>query len=146
MGNHTTEVCGKRKHTQNDPNIDITNTSRNYKRTCYRSGLSGHFKFDCIHFKRAPDQCNKVNKGPASTSIDRERDCNLIREAQNAIALTSDTAPAAWVINTGAAHHMCNDRTRFNTMKKLYQPIVIELGDDNKGTVSHHGLVNFSQE
>jgi len=41
---------------------------------------------------------------------------------------------------------MCNDRTRFNSIKKLRQPIVIELGDDNKLTVSHHGLVNISQE
>jgi hypothetical protein len=28
----------------------------------------------------------------------------------------------------------------------LHQPIVIELGDDNKVTVSHHGPVNVSQE
>ena len=41
---------------------------------------------------------------------------------------------------------MCNDRTRFNSIKKLHQPIVIELGDDNKVTVSHHGLINVSQE
>ena len=41
---------------------------------------------------------------------------------------------------------MCNDRTRFNSIKKLRQPIVIELGDDNIVTVSHHGLVNISQE
>jgi hypothetical protein len=41
---------------------------------------------------------------------------------------------------------MCNDRTRFNSIKKLRQPIVSELGDDNKVTVSHHGLVNVSQE
>jgi hypothetical protein len=41
---------------------------------------------------------------------------------------------------------MCNDRTRFNSIKKLRQPIVIELGDDNRVTVSHHGLVNVSQE
>jgi hypothetical protein len=41
---------------------------------------------------------------------------------------------------------MCNDHTRFNSTKKLRQPIIIELGDDNQVTVSHHGLVNVSQE
>jgi hypothetical protein len=41
---------------------------------------------------------------------------------------------------------MCNNHTRFNSLKKLRQPIVIELGDDNKVTVKHHGLVNVSQE
>ena len=60
--------------------------------------------------------------------------------------LTTVSAPAALVIDSGASHHMCNDHTRFNSMKKLRQPIAIELGDDNKVTVSHHGLVNISQE
>jgi hypothetical protein len=64
MNNYTTEACGKRKHAEN-----YTNTSRNDKQTCYHCGLSGHFKFDCIHFKCARDQCNKVNKGTASTSL-----------------------------------------------------------------------------
>jgi len=41
---------------------------------------------------------------------------------------------------------MCNDRTRFSSIKKLRQPIVIELRDDNKVTVSHDGHVNVSQE
>jgi hypothetical protein len=31
-------------------------------------------------------------------------------------------------------------------IKKLRQPIVIELGDDNKVTLSHHGLINVSQK
>jgi hypothetical protein len=41
---------------------------------------------------------------------------------------------------------MCNDRPRFNSIKKLLQPIVIEFGDDNKVTVSDHRLVKVSQE
>jgi hypothetical protein len=41
---------------------------------------------------------------------------------------------------------MCNDHTRFIPIKKLHQPIVFELRDDEKVTVSHHGLVNDSQE
>ena len=41
---------------------------------------------------------------------------------------------------------MCNDRTRIYSIKKLRPPIVIELGDDNKVNVSHHRLVNVSQE
>jgi len=41
---------------------------------------------------------------------------------------------------------MCNDHTKFNSIKKLCQPIVIELRDDYEVTVSHHGLDNVSQE
>jgi len=77
MDIHTTEACGKRKHAENDTNTGstntgstytgCTNTSSNVKRTCYHCGLSGHFRSNCIHFKRARDQRNNVNKGTAST-------------------------------------------------------------------------------
>jgi len=151
MVNHTTEACGKRKHDENHTNTGSTNTSgtntsRNEERSCYNCGLSGHFKSNCIHFKRARDQRNKVNKGTASASLATARDRDLIWLAENATTLTTASASAAWVIDSGASHHMCNDRTRFNSIKELRQPIVIELGDDNKVTVSHHGLVNVSQE
>ena len=41
---------------------------------------------------------------------------------------------------------MCNDCTSINSIKELCQPIVIELGDNNKIIVSHQGLINVSQE
>ena len=88
MHNHTTEACGKRKHAENDTNTASTNTggtttggtntSRNDERTCYHCGLSGHFKSDCIHFKRARDQRNKVNKGTASASLATAGDRDLM--------------------------------------------------------------------
>jgi hypothetical protein len=60
--------------------------------------------------------------------------------------LTTASAPAAWVIDSGASHHMCNDCTTFNSIKTLHRLIVIELGDYNTVTVSHHGPINISQE
>jgi hypothetical protein len=79
MDNHTTEACGKRKHAENDTNTGGTNTggtnaSRNDERTCYHCGISGHFKSDCIHFKCARNQRNKVNKGTASLATAGDRD------------------------------------------------------------------------
>ena len=76
MDNHSTEACGKRKHTEND-NGD-TNTSRNDERTCDHCSLSGHCKYDCIHFNRARDQPNKINKGTASASLATAGDRDLI--------------------------------------------------------------------
>jgi hypothetical protein len=73
MDNHTTETCRQRKHAESD-----TNTSRNDERTCYHCGLTGHFKADCVHFKRARDQRNKVNKGTASGSLATAGDRDLI--------------------------------------------------------------------
>jgi len=146
MENHTTKAFGKRKHAENNTNTGNTNTSRNNERTCYHCSLSGQFKSDCIHFKHAWDQRTKINRGTASASLATVGDRDLIWLGKNASALTAASAPAAWVIDSGASHHMCNDCTRFNWIKKLCQPIVIELGDDNKVTVSQHGLVNVSQE
>jgi len=139
MDNHTTEECGKRKNTESD-----TNTSRNDERTCFYCGPTGRFEADCVHINRARDQRNKVDKGTASPSLATIADRDLIGLAANATALTAASAPAAWVIDSGASHHMCNDRTRFNWIKKPCQPLVIELGDDNNVTISHHGLVDVS--
>lgn len=41
---------------------------------------------------------------------------------------------------------MFNDWTRFNSIKRLHQPVVIELVNDNEVTVSHHELFDISQE
>ena len=73
MDNHTTQACGKRKYTESE-----TNTSRNDERTCYHCGLTGHFKADCVHFKCAREQRNKVNKGTASASLATARDNDLV--------------------------------------------------------------------
>jgi len=73
MGNHTTETCGKRKHAESD-----TNTSRNDEPICNNCGLTGHCKADCVHFKRARDQRNKVIKGKASASLATAGDRDLI--------------------------------------------------------------------
>jgi hypothetical protein len=70
--NHTTKACGKRKNAERD-----TNNSRNDERTCYHCGLTGHFKGDCVHFKRARDERNKVNNGTASASLATAGDRDL---------------------------------------------------------------------
>jgi len=144
MDYHTTTANRQWQCTEiNTHNIDTT-TSRNDKQTCYHCGLPEHLQADCNHFKHARDQCNKQNQDIASITTARDRD--LIWLADDAPALTTASAPVAEVIDFGASHHVCNDHTRFNSIKKLRQPIVIELGDDNKVTVSHHGLINISQE
>jgi len=142
MDNHTSETCGRRKHTENDtPNGD-TNTSKNNKPTSYHWRPLGHLKADFIDFKHAWDQCNKVNSGTTPASLATAGDRNLIWQAKNATALTAASDAAPQVIDSRASHDMCNDRTRFNSIKNLRQSIVIELEEDNKVTVSHHWLIN----
>jgi len=40
---------------------------------------------------------------------------------------------------------MCNNRSLFKSFKKLRRPMLIELGDDNMVSVTHHGLVDATQ-
>jgi len=54
-----------------------SNTSRNEEQKCYHCSLTEHFKADCIHFKRAGDQRNKVNKGTACASLATAADHDL---------------------------------------------------------------------
>jgi hypothetical protein len=50
-----------------------------------------------------------------------------------------------WVIDFGASHHRCNDRSRFSMIKKLSLAIILELEDDNAVTATHYGFVNVIQ-
>jgi len=144
MDNHTTEACGKSNRTENVTNTGYTSTSRNEEWTCYHCSLSGHFKSDCIHLNNTWDQHNQFNMG--NWSLATACDCDLMWLANNATTLAAASAPAAWVIHSGASHHMFNDWTRFNSIKRLHQPVVIELVNDNEVTVSHHELFDISQE
>jgi len=78
------------------------------------------------------------------SSLTTAADQDQIWLTKNATQLNAASTPATWDIIPGASHHMCNDHTTLKAVKKCVQPIVIDLGDDNKGTVRHHGLVNVS--
>ena len=61
-----------------------------------------------------------------------------------AVALTAVQSPAStWVADSGASHHMCNDRTCFTAYKKLPTSINIRLGDKTIVRATHHGTVNL---
>jgi hypothetical protein len=49
-----------------------------------------------------------------------------------------------WVLDSGASHHMCNDKTPFIRLEKLRTPIRIRLGDNSLVLATHHGLANIT--
>ena len=62
-------------------------------------------------------------------------------------ALTSSTATSpTWVVDSGASHNMCNNRSLFISYKRLPSPITIKLGDDTTVTATYHGLVHITQD
>jgi hypothetical protein len=87
----------------------------------------------------AGDPHNIANTGNRFPSLPTAGDCDLIWLATTAATHTAVSAPAVWVNIYGASHHINNDCTRWNWLTNHFQPIVSELGDDNKVTVRHHG-------
>ena len=66
LDNHSTEVCGKRPHSENYTHNSGANTSRKDKSTYNHCGLPGYLKSDCIHFKHTLDEENTINDGTTS--------------------------------------------------------------------------------
>jgi len=116
MANDPTSECGNRNCAEHDVNSRNTNTSRNNKRTCYHSVLQGYCKSNCIHFKHAREQPNKVNMATALLAAAGNHD--LIWLADNVTTCSAASHPAALVIDSRPSHLMCNDHTRFNSIKK----------------------------
>jgi hypothetical protein len=81
-----------------------------------------------------------------SASLATAGDRDLIWRGENATPLTVASAPTAWAMDAGVSHDPCNERNRFSSMIILRQPLVIELGVDNKVTVNHHGHGHVSRE
>jgi len=47
------------------------------------------------------------------------------------------------VADSGASHHLCNDRSSFLLLKKLSLPIVIKLGGNNSIPATHYGFIDI---
>jgi len=95
MDNHTPEACGKRKRAQsgnsNSGGKDSSggeNAGGSDEKACYRCGIPGHIRPDCIHYKRAKETLNRVHK--------------------------ASTAQTRWVIDSGASHRL-RDRCSLHT-------------------------------
>ena len=83
---------------------------------CHFCGKIGHFKRDCRKFLAQGKQ--------SANSTEEKRDEILVTTH----ALTT-TEKGAWIVDSGATAHMCNDVSLFTDMKKLEPPIPVTLGD-----------------
>ena len=86
---------------------------------CHFCGKIGHFKRDCRKFLATQAQGKQ-----SANSTEEKRDEILVTTH----ALTT-TEKGAWIVDSGATAHMCNDVSLFTDMKKLEPPIQVTLGD-----------------
>ena len=45
------------------------------------------------------------------------------------LALNASSTKGAWIVDSGATSHMCNDELSFTELKLLQTPQVVTLGD-----------------
>jgi len=81
-----------------------------------------------------------VKKATATAALATTGDCNVFWLTACALAATPK-----WVIDSGASHHMCKDRSSYSMFKKLSLPIVIEVRDNNWVTITNNSFVNVIQ-
>jgi len=136
IDSHTTDACRKRKCTHEGGNNDEC--------ICYQCGLPGHVKVDCVSYKRIKEWW-KMKKATAAAALAMTGDSDPFWLTACALAAAAAAAAMKWVIDSGASHHMCNDRSSFSMFKKLSLLIVIELRDNNSVAATHYGFVNIIQ-
>jgi hypothetical protein len=133
IDSHTTDTCRKRKRAQEVGNND--------EYSCFHSGLPGYVKVDCISYQRIKEWW-RVKKATTIAALATTGDCDSLLLSACAIAATAAAATPRWVIDSGASHTMCNDRSSHSALKTLALPIVIELGKNNLITATYYGFVD----
>jgi len=132
IDSHATDACRERERVQEGRN------NWNDDRIGFQCGLPGHIKGDCVSYKHIQVRWT-AKIATATAALTRTGDFDPFWLTACALA----AAAVKWAIDSGASHHMCNDRNSLSTFKILSLPIVIQLGDDNSVTATHYGFVNI---
>lgn len=105
---------------------DRRNGARNDKRDnrrCYNCGKVGHLKRNC--------------RLPRNSAMNSKSDVEGSRDASNGSALSvhasvqSDASAEKILVDTGATHHMCHDRSKFVVLRPSSIPVVMCGGGES---------------
>ena len=61
-----------------------------------------------------------------------------------AARIGSTTACKDWIIDSGASHHLCRNRSLFVTFKHLLKPVLVHLGDNSTVPAIAAGMIHLS--
>lgn len=130
-------------------------------RVCYHFRESGHVAANCEKNKDRNKKCNRCGKMGHVMSNCKTKPQNFAqasghysqgtqeRNGNTIIATIEGNAPTSvgsmgqnWVIDSGAPHHMCNDKNAFQEMEELENPIRIRVGNNEKIEATHIGNVS----
>ena len=103
------------------------NAQMRSERLCYKCNKPGHLMKDC--------KADKVNALVANVLID---DVAYVGTHH-----TGSFNDATWIIDSGASHHMCYEKSVFKEMKELATPKRILLGNGQLTYATHIGSVEL---
>ena len=133
---------------------------------CHNCGKFGHLKRFCLapRKKASPSSSIEENsKGSSSGNVEKRRcfNCNQIghlkkdckvEKKMNAMvadgeayigALEQGDFSSPWIIDSGATHHMCFEKSAFKELVPLQQPRKIVLGNGQITEATHIGRVEL---
>lgn len=111
---------------------------------CWSCGRLGHRRADCKKNGRSRNRSFKHRKQQAAASVaaasasaasaaaagvSEDRAPLFDYEVQCLVAGTPSSTSSSWIIDSGATHHLCNDKTLFSTLGRLGTEINVALGD-----------------
>ena len=121
------------------------NTVRRKPIRCHHCGELGHIKKYCRNLK-AEKEGKKERKTKSQKAATTTTQANSDSEssgliASHALSASSSNEQRAWIIDSGATCHMCQDSKSFTTLNQLQNPIDVVLGDGRALTSVGRGEV-----
>eukprot|EP00253_Pinus_taeda_P034757 PITA_34757 len=105
---------------------------------CFNCPEMGHYETNCP-LKKSKKRSLEGSEGKALAS-QFELDFTLIA------CMVSSMMGCGWFLDSGASFHMTGDKILFSTLEEKYLKILIEMGDDERFSVSRVGTVSFQRE
>ena len=130
-----------------------SNRFKNFQRTCYYCGKSGHIKAFCDELKKKNEeqqqQAQEENRRSERANFSycpQRPDDNSDNDEYECIALISEVvkkASSKWIVDSAAGSHLCQDKNKMRNLKKLKQSKRVKVGNGQYVDANHEGTVKL---
>lgn len=139
------DVEAKRKGQRQESETEEAAFTVKYKGRfkCFGCGSFGHKKAQC------PKSSEYKSAGSGEASSSQRGKKNVVQKANVGtktvsfvaaveIAVAGSAVEAKWFLDSGASEHMAHDRSLFESLHKLKQPVIIQTAKSGVSLFAHH--------